>query len=116
VDLDTRDLEVSLAQAQANYDQAVPQLHAEDPNMPITQTTNASDISSQRAEVLTAEASLSAAQSDYETAVAKMRQAEANNEKSKSDLARYQQLLDKREIAQSDYDQYLANAVRSRPS
>jgi membrane fusion protein, multidrug efflux system len=110
VDLDTRDLGVSLAQAQANYDQAVAQLHAEDPNMPITQTTNASDISSQRAEVLTAEASLSAAQSDYETAVAKVRQAEANNEKSKSDLARYQQLLDKREIAQSDYDQYLANA------
>ena len=110
VDLDTRDLEISLAQAQANYDQAVAQLHAEDPNMPITQTTNASDISSQRAEVLTAEASLSAAQSDYETAVAKVRQAEANSEKSKSDLARYQQLLDKREIAQSDYDQYLANA------
>ena len=110
VDLDTRDLEVSLAQAQANYDQAVAQLHAEDPNVPITQTTNASDISSQQAEVLTAEASLSAARSDYETAVAKVRQAEANNEKSKSDLARYQQLLDKREIAQSDYDQYLANA------
>jgi len=110
VDLDTRDLEVSLAQAQANYDQAVAQLHAEDPNVPITQTTNASDISSQQAEVLTAEASLSAARSAYETAVAKVRQAEANNEKSKSDLARYQQLLDKREIAQSDYDQYLANA------
>ncbi len=110
VDFDTRDLEVSLAQAQANYDQALAQLHAEDPNMPITQTTNASDISSQRAEILTAEASLSSAQSDYETAVAKVRQAEANSEKSKSDLARYQQLLDKREIAQSDYDQYLANA------
>jgi membrane fusion protein, multidrug efflux system len=110
VDLDTRDVEVSLAQAQANYDQAVAQLHAEDPNVAITQTTNASDISSQQAEVLTAEASLSAARSDYETAVAKVRQAEANNEKSKSDLARYQQLLDKREIAQSDYDQYLANA------
>ena len=110
VDLDPRDVEVSLAQAQANYDQAVAQLRAEDPNMPITQTTNASDISSQRAEVLTAAASLSAAQSDYETAVAKVRQAEANNEKSTSDLARYQQLLDKREIAQSDYDQYLANA------
>ncbi len=110
VDLDTKDVEVSLAQAQANYDQAVAQMRAENPNTPITQTTNASDISSQRAEVLNAEAALSAAQSDYETAVAKVRQAEANNEKSKNDLVRYQQLLDKREIAQSDYDQYLANA------
>ena len=110
VDLDTKDVEVSLAQAQANYDQAVAQMHAENPNTPITQTTNASDISSQRAEVMNAEAALSAAQSDYETAIAKVRQAEANNEKSKNDLVRYQQLLDKREIAQSDYDQYLANA------
>ena len=110
VDLDTKDVEVSLAQAQANYDQAVAQMRAEDPNTPITQTTNASDISSQRAEVLNAEAALSAAQSDYQTAVAKVRQAEANNEKSKNDLVRYQQLLDKQEIAQSDYDQYLANA------
>ncbi len=110
VDLDTRDVEVSLAQAQANYDQAVAQMHAEDPNTPITQTTNASDISSQRAEVVNAEAALSAAQSDYGTAIAKVRQAEAHNEKSKNDLVRYQQLLDKREIAQSDYDQYLANA------
>ena len=110
VDLDTKDVEVSLAQAQANYDQAVAQMRAEDPNTPITQTTNASDISSQRAEVLNAAAALSAAQSDYETATAKVKQAEANNEKSKNDLVRYQQLLDKREIAQSDYDQYLANA------
>ena len=110
VDLDTRDVQVSLAQAQADYDQAVAQMHAENPNTPITQTTNDSDISSQRAEVINAEAALSAAQSDYETAVAKVRQAEANNEKSKNDLARYQQLLDRREIAQSDYDQYLANA------
>jgi membrane fusion protein (multidrug efflux system) len=110
VDLDTKDVEVSLAQAQANYDQAVAQMRAEDPNTPITQTTNASDISSQRAEVKNAEAALSAAESDYQTAVAKLRQAEANNEKSKSDLVRYQQLLDKREIAQSDFDQYLANA------
>ena len=78
--------------------------------MPITETTNISDISSQQAEVMTAAASLSASRSDYETALAKVRQAEANNEKSKSDLARYQQLLDKQEIAHSDYDQYLANA------
>ena len=110
VDLDTKDVEVSLAQAQANYDQAVAQMRAENPNTPITRTTNASDISSQQAEVINAEAALSAAQSDYETALAKVRQAEANNEKSKNDLVRYQQLLDKREIAQSDYDQYLANA------
>jgi len=110
VDLDAKDSTVALAQAQANYDQAVAQLHAQNPSVPITQATNASDIASQQAEVQSAEAALSAASSDYESAVAKLRQAEATNQKSQSDLARYKELLDKQEIANSDYDQYLSNA------
>ena len=110
VDLDPSDLEVKLAQAQADYDQAVAQLNAESPNVPITQTSNVSDITSQQEEVRNADASLSSAVSDYESSVAKLRQAEANNEKSQTDLVRYKELLDKQEIAHSDYDQYLANA------
>jgi membrane fusion protein (multidrug efflux system) len=110
VDLDPNDETVALAQAQANYDQAVAQLNAQNPNVPITQATNASDIASQQAEVQSAEAALSAANSDYESAIAKLRQAEATNQKSQSDLVRYKELLDKQEIANSDYDQYLSNA------
>jgi membrane fusion protein (multidrug efflux system) len=110
VDLDPNDETVTLAQAQANYDQAVAQLEAQNPNVPITQATNASDIASQQAEVKSAEASVSAAKSDYESAIAKLRQAEATNQKSQSDLVRYKQLLDKQEIANSDYDQYLSTA------
>jgi len=110
VDLDPNDERVALAQAQANYDQAVAQLKAQNPNIPITQATNASDIASQQAEVQNAEAALSAAKSDYESAVAKLREAEATNQKSQSDLVRYKQLLDKQEIANSDYDQYLSAA------
>ena len=110
VDLDPKDEEVALAQAQANYDQAVAQLAAQNPNVPITQATNVSDIASQQAEVQNAEAALSAANSDYESAIAKQRQAEASNQKSQSDLVRYKELLDKQEIANSDYDQYLSTA------
>jgi membrane fusion protein (multidrug efflux system) len=110
VDLDPNDVTVALAQAQANYDQAVAQLHAQNPSVPITQATNASDIASQQAEVQSAEAALSAAKSDYESAIAKLRQAEATNQKSQSDLTRYKELLDKQEIANSDYDQYLSTA------
>jgi membrane fusion protein (multidrug efflux system) len=110
VDLDPNDEQVALAQAQANYDQAVAQLNAQNPSVPITQATNASDIASQQAEVESAEAALSAAKSDYESAIAKLRQAEATNQKSQSDLVRYKQLLDKQEIANSDYDQYLSTA------
>ena len=101
VDLDTSDLEVKLAQAQADYDQAVAQLNAESPNVPITQTSNSNDITSQQEEVRNADASLSSAVSDYESSVAKLRQAEANNEKSQTDLVRYKELLDKQEIAHS---------------
>ncbi|WP_263383581.1 HlyD family secretion protein [Granulicella arctica] len=110
VDLDTSDLEVKLAQARADYDQAVAQLNAESPNVPITQSSNSNDITSQQEEVRNAEASLSSASSDYESSVAKLRQAEANNEKSQTDLVRYKELLDKQEIAHADYDQYLATA------
>ena len=110
VDLDTSDLDVKLAQAQADYDQAVAQLNAESPNVPIAQSSNSNDITSQREEVRNADAALSSAVSDYESSVAKLRQAEANNEKSQTDLVRYKKLLDKQEIAHSDYDQYLANA------
>ena len=110
VDLDPNDVTVALAKAQANYDQAVAQLHAQNPNVPITQATNASDIASQQAEVQNAEAALGAAKSDYESTIAKLRQAEATNQKSQSDLVRYKQLLDKQEIANSDYDQYLSTA------
>lgn len=110
VDLDTNDATVALAQAQANYDQAIAQLNAQNPNVPITLATNVSDITSQQAEVISAEAALSAANSDYESAISKLRQAEATNQKSQADLVRYKQLLDKQEIANSDYDQYLSNA------
>ena len=110
VDIDPSDLQVKLAQAQADYDQAVAQLNAENPNVPITKTTNVSDINSQQEEVRNADASLGSAVSDYESSVAKLRQAEANNEKSQTDLLRYKELLDKQEVAHSDYDQYLATA------
>jgi len=111
VDLDPSDVKVALAQAQANYDQAVAQLNAQNPNVPITQVTNASDIASQQAEVQSAEAALSSANSDYQSAIAKLRQAEALNQKSQSDLARYKELLDKQEIANADYDQYVSTAL-----
>jgi membrane fusion protein (multidrug efflux system) len=104
------DAEVSLAQAQADYDEALAQVGAESPNVPIQKTSNASDVSTSQAEVVNAEAALQAAQHDYDSDVAKLRQTEATNQKSQRDLARYKQLVDKRELAQSDYDQYVSSA------
>jgi membrane fusion protein (multidrug efflux system) len=110
VDLDPRDYEVQVEQSRAQYQQALAQLAAANPNVPITQTSTHTAVDTDSATVLNAEAAVASAQYDYDSNVAKLRQAEANNRKSQSDLIRYKELVDKHEIALSDYDQYLANA------
>jgi len=111
VDLDPRDYEAAVAQARALYAQALAQVAAQNPNVPITQTANRSTVDTDTAAVLNAEAAIAGAQYDYDSNVAKLRQAEANNRKSQSDLMRYKELAGKHEISLSDYDQYVANAA-----
>lgn len=110
VDLDPHDAEISLAQAQADYDQAVAQFKAEAPNLPIQRASNRSDLSSAELEVVNDQASLQGAQHDYDSDVAKLQQARAANSKAQNDLVRYKQLVEKQELSQSDYDQYLSTA------
>jgi membrane fusion protein (multidrug efflux system) len=110
VDLDPRDYEVQVEQSRAQYQQALAQLAAANPNVPITQTSTHIAVDTDSATVLNAEAAVASAQYDYDSNVAKLRQSEANNRKSQSDLIRYKELVDKHEIALSDYDQYVANA------
>ncbi len=111
VDLDPSDYQVALTQAKAGYDQAQAQSTAEKPNLPITVVTNATDESTGAAEVTAAQAALAAAQYDYDNASAKLVSSEANNVKAQSDLKRYAMLIQKQEVAQSEYDQYLAAAT-----
>jgi membrane fusion protein, multidrug efflux system len=111
VELDTRDEEVALDQAQAQYDQALAQLGASHPNLPITRISNRNDLTSQQAEVVGSEAALAAARHDLDTAVAKLRESQAVNERNQADFARYQILYDKQEVAHADYDQYKATAA-----
>jgi len=110
VDLDTKDYEVTRAQLRAQYDEAVAQLRGEQPNLSITLTSNNTDAATANAEVTTAQAALAAAEHDYGSAVSQLAQAEANNVRAQSDLRRYQELIDKQEVAQSEYDQYSAAA------
>ena len=111
LDLDPRDYSVQVAQARAVYEQALSQAAAQGPNVPITSTSNRTTVDIDDADVIDAEAALSSAQHEYDGNVAKLHQSEANNRKSQADLVRYKQLVDKQEIAKSDYDQYVANAV-----
>jgi membrane fusion protein (multidrug efflux system) len=111
VELDPGDDQVALQQSQAQYDQAVAQLGASHPNLPITRLSNRNDLTSQQAEVVAAEATLSAAQHDLDSAVAKLKESQAVSERNQADFARYQTLFDKQEVAQADYDQYKATAA-----
>ena len=111
VDLDPADSEVALQQAQAKYDQALAQEQAQNPNVPLTQISNSTNISTQQDEVVNAKAGLASAEHDYDNASATLRQAEANSAKSQADFARYKALYDQREVSRSDYDNYAATAA-----
>src|SRR6267142_2197399 len=102
-ELDARDYATALAQAEA-------QLRAENPNVPIIETTNETTIFTSGADVIAAQAAMAAAQKDYEARLASVRQAEANNAKAQTDVARYQALVQREEISHEQYDTIVANA------
>jgi membrane fusion protein (multidrug efflux system) len=110
VDLDPRDLQVSLDQALAQLSQAESLVVAERPNLPITEVTNITSISGAEADVATARAALAVAERDREASAAKLNEAEANNARAQADLARYRILIAKEEVSQQEYDQIVAAA------
>jgi membrane fusion protein (multidrug efflux system) len=113
VELDPRDYQVALKQAQGDLGQAKGQLAAENPNLPITETTNVTTVVTAQADVASADAAITAAKHDAETAVADLRQAEANNLDAQSEEARYRQLVAKDEVSREQYSQKLAAAQAS---
>jgi membrane fusion protein (multidrug efflux system) len=110
VELDPNDDQVSFEQAQAQYDEALAQLSASHPNLPITRIGNLNDLTSQRAEVVGSEASLSAAQHDLDSAVARLKESQAVNDRDQADLARYKTLYDSQVVSRADFDHYKATA------
>ena len=111
VELDPSDDLVSLKQSQAQHDQALAQLGASHPNLPMTVIANHGDLTSRQAEVASAQAALSAAQNDLESAQAKLKESQAVNDRDQADFARYKSLFDKQEVARADYDHYKAAAA-----
>ena len=110
VELDPNDNQVAVQQAQAQYDEAMAQLSASDPNLPITRIGNLNDLTSQRAEVAGSEASLAAAQHDLDSAAAKLKESQAVDERDKADFARYKTLFDAQVVSRADYEHYKATA------
>lgn len=114
VELDPRDYEVAVARAEAELAQARAQLAAENPSVPITATTNVTQIATSSDEVQSARAAIAAAERDYQASLARVKASEANGARAEADLTRYKYLLGQRAIPQERYDQVLATAKAAR--
>jgi membrane fusion protein, multidrug efflux system len=115
--IDPRDYQVAATQAEAQLSQSQADIAAEHPNVPITQTTNETNISTAQAQVDTQLAGLAAAEQDTAAArqrlsqsEAQLREVEANNAKAQADLERYRALVEKDEIPRTQFDQIVATA------
>jgi len=110
VDLDPRDYQVRLDQAQAQLAQAQGGLSGARPGVPITEVQNSTSIISARDEVESARAAVAAAERARDQAQAQVRQQEAANARAQSEVERYRQLAVKQEISKSEFDQYDSTA------
>jgi len=110
VDLDTRDFQVALDQARAQLAQARTQVSAQQPNVPITQAENVTNLSSGEAQVASSRAALETAERDRDTARARLAESEALNTRAQADFERYKLLIAKDEVSQQEYDQIVATA------
>jgi len=109
-EMDSRDYQVALEQAQAQFLKAQADLRAENPNIPIIQSSSRTNISTSQSEVSNAEAAVAVAERDQAAALSHLQEAEANNAKAQSDVGRYKALVDKEEVSRSQYDQVVATA------
>jgi membrane fusion protein (multidrug efflux system) len=111
VQIDPRDYQVMLENAQAELAAAVQAAGQARLAIPITSRTATSNLSSANARLVGAQAGRTAAEkqvrsaeAQLEAARANLRQAEANHEKAARDLARYRELVIKDEISLQQYD------------
>ena len=103
--LDPTDFEVAVANAQAALANDKSTAASLQTNVPITSVDTSSQLASAMADVESARAGLVAAQRQYDAARATLVQAEANDQKARDDVTRYQPLAAKDEIPQQQYTQ-----------
>lgn len=115
--LDPADYKANAAQAEAQVATALASATESSVNVPLTNITTASQVSTSGAEVeqagagvRSAERAADAARARLEVANAQLLQARANYEKSQHDLARFKDLVQKDEISKQDYDAAVAAA------
>lgn len=113
VEIDPRDYEVAVAQAQANLANAEATAQSLNITVPITSVNTTSQLMSSASDIVNASAGITAAQKQLTAAHAQLEEAQANDVRAQDDLHRYKLLVDKKEVAAQVYDQALATAKSS---
>ena len=113
VEVDPKDYEVAVAQAQANLANAEATAQSLNITVPITSVNSSSQLKVTASGIEDANAGVIAAERQVTAAHAQLVEAEANDVRVQDDLQRYKLLVDKREVARQVYDQALAAAKSS---
>jgi membrane fusion protein (multidrug efflux system) len=110
-EIDPRDYQVALSQSQAELAQKQAEIQVMNPDVPIVEESSQTNIDTARADVATADAAVAWAERDYVAALGRVREAEANELRSRDDVARYKALVDRDEIPRQIYDQAVAGSA-----
>jgi membrane fusion protein, multidrug efflux system len=110
-EIDPRDYQVAVDQAQADVATAVATAHSLGIDVPVTSVSTTNQVSTTEADVQDAEAGIGVALQQADAAQAQLLQAQANNVKAQNDLGRYKQLVEKQEVSEQLYDQAVAAAA-----
>jgi membrane fusion protein (multidrug efflux system) len=109
-DIDPRDLQVALAQAEASLANAQAEYAQARSNVPITAVNVRTNVSTSGSDVLGGQAGVLQAQQQELGATARIAQAKANAVKAQSDVDRYTPLVQKDVISKQQYDAAVAQA------
>lgn len=110
-DIDPRDYQVALEQAEAQLANAKASYSQANANVPITSVQTRTQVQTSGSDVATAEAAVAQAQKNVAVAQARVDQAKANALKAQLDVDRYKPLVEKDVISKQQFDQAVAQAA-----
>jgi membrane fusion protein, multidrug efflux system len=110
IEIDPKDYEVAVAEAQANLANAEATAQSLNITVPMTTVNTTSQLSVATSGVEDANTGIATAETQVSAARAQLEAAQATDAKAQSDVARYKMLAEKQEVSQQQYDQAIATA------
>ncbi len=109
IQIDPRDNQVSKENNIAQLSQAKASVAAQEPNVPITATTQGTQFTNAQFNVQSQQANVASSEERYQSSLADLHQAEANEMNAAREEERYRLLVVKEEVSREQYDQQATN-------